>query len=163
MSCSVSFHPAMRRVIALPILGLLMLAQQGCIVASAVEGVGTITIATVKTAGQVAGAAVKATGHVAASTVSASGEVADTSVKTAAQLSREGAVVFFDPKSGTVWQTPWSAGLKMLAASQAAKVDVAFEAARVIRGARVAAQVASRSDVTLKAGDVVELAKPASL
>ena len=139
------------------------MAFSGCVVAGLVVGVGEVAVATVSTAGKVAGAAVKATGHVAASSVDASGEVGDSTLKLAAKLSQDGMVVFFDPKSGTVWRTPWSKGLKMLAASQTAQVGPALQAARVIRGAKAAAvEPKSVANLLVKSGDVVELARAPS-
>ena len=136
------------------------MACSGCLVAGLVVGVGEVAVATVSTAGKVAGAAVKATGHVAASTVDASGEVGDSSLKLAAKLSQDGMVVFFDPKSGAVWKTPWSKGLKMLAASRTAQVGPALQAARVIRGTQAAAvEPKNVANLLVKSGDVVELAR----
>ena len=136
------------------------MACSGCVVAGLVVGVGGVAVATVSTAGKVAGAAVKATGHVAASSLDASGEVGDASLKLAAKLSQDGMVVFFDPKSGAVWRTPWTKGLKMLAASQTAQVGPALQAARVIRGSQAAAvEPRNVANLPVKSGDVVELTR----
>ena len=130
----------------------------GCVVTGVIEGVGKVAVATVSTAGNIVGAAVKATGHVAASSVDASGEVTDSSVKFAAKLSQQGMVVFFDPKSGAVWKTPWSEGLRLLTASQTAQIGATLQAARVIRGATVVAtDKKTVADLLVKPGDVVEL------
>jgi hypothetical protein len=131
----------------------------GCLAAAVVTGVGALAVATVSTAGKVAGATVVAGGKVASAAISASADVSDAGVKAAGKLSRDGMVVFFDPKSGAVWQAPWTEGLKLLAASQAAQVDAAFHAARIIRGAQVIATEKQKpADLLLKSGDVVELA-----
>jgi hypothetical protein len=150
----------MRRI-AGPAAALSLLALlPGCIVAGVIEGAGTVAVAAVKTTGKLAGATAKAAGHVVASGVSASGDVASASVQTAAKLTKEGAVVFFDPQSGVVWETPWKEGLKLLAASQTAKVDAAFVAAKIIRkAAELPATGANTPGLLLESGDVVQLAR----
>jgi len=150
-----------RRLGVALVLAAAAVGLSGCVVTTVVTGVGKVAVATVSTAGQVAGAAVRATGHVAASSVDASGEVAESSLKVAAKLSQEGMVVFFDPKTGAVWKTPWSEGLKLLAASQTAQIGTALQVARVIRGAQVlAAEKKTIADLVVKSGDVVELTRP---
>lgn len=149
--------------IACSLAGLLAIGGvSGCIVSTVVAGVGQVAVATVSTAGQVAGAAVKATGHLAASSVDASGEVADSSLKVAAKLSQDGMIVFFDPKTGAMWRTPWVEGLKAYAASQTAQVSTAMQIARVVRNAQVvSAEKKKISELVLKSGDVIELAREA--
>jgi len=130
----------------------------GCLAVAVVTGVGAVAVATVSTAGKVAGATVVAGGKVVSSAITASSDVADSGVNAAAKLSKTGMVVFFDPKSGAVWQAPWQQGLKLVAASQAAQVGTAYQAARIIRGAQViAAEKKKAADLLMKSGDVVEL------
>jgi len=132
----------------------------GCLAAAVVTGVGALAVATVSTAGRVAGATVSAGGKVASSVISASSDVSDAGVKAAARLSRDGMVVFFDPRSGAAWQVPWAQGLKLLAATQAAPIGPALQAARIIRGAQIImAAKPQAADLLMKSGDVVELAQ----
>jgi hypothetical protein len=132
----------------------------GCLAAAVVTGVGALAVATVSTAGKVAGATVSAGGYVASSVISASSDVTDAGVKAAAKLSRDGMVVLFDPKSGTAWQVPWTQGLNLLGALQAAPIGPALEAARIIRGTQVIeAEKKKAADLAMKSGDVVELAQ----
>jgi hypothetical protein len=129
----------------------------GCI---AVVVAGKAVTTTVGVAADVTAATVRGTGKVAAAAVGASGDVADESVHVAAKLSKTGMVVFFDPKSGAVWEAPWRDGLKLFAAAEAAKIDVALTAVRVIRAGK-AFSAASNASVAVKSGDVVELARRA--
>jgi hypothetical protein len=151
----------LRRKFLLALLAVVHgLGLGGCLAAAVVTGVGAVAVATVSTAGKVAGATVSAGGKVASSMITASSDVTDAGVKAAGKLSRDGMVVFFDPKSGTAWQVPWMQGLKLLSAYQAAPIGPALQAARVIRGAQViAAEKQKAADLLMKSGDVVELAQ----
>jgi hypothetical protein len=111
----------------------------GCLVATVVSGAGSLAVTTVSTAGKVAGATLVAGGRVASSAITASADVTDASVKAAAKLSKDGMVVFFDPRTGAVWQAPWSEGLKLLVASQTAQIGAALQVVRIVRNAQVLA------------------------
>ena len=120
---------------------------------------GKAVSTTVGVAADVTVATVRGTGRVAAAAVGASGDVADESLRTAAKLSKKGAVVFFDATTGAVFETPWKAGLKLLAAADSAKVGAAFSVLRVIRGGKVIDSAGKVATFAVKPGDVVELAR----
>jgi hypothetical protein len=120
---------------------------------------GKAVTTTVGVAADVTVAAVRGTGKIAAAVVGASGDVADESVRTAAKLSKTGVVVFFDPKTGAVWEAPWREGLKLVAASELANFDVGMTAARVIRAGKAINVTGQAANIAVKSGDVVELAR----
>ena len=128
----------------------------GC---TAVVVAGKTVTTTVGVAADVTAATVRGTGKVAAAVVGASGDVADESLRTATKLSRTGSVVFFDPLTGVVFETPWKKGLKLLAAAESAKVGAAFSAVRIIRGGKAIAAAGQGATLTMKSGDVVELVR----
>jgi len=68
-------------------------------------------------------------------------------------------VVFFDPRTGAVWEAPWREGLKLVAAAELAKVDAALTAVRVIRAGRTLNAAGDGAKLVVHSGDVVELAK----
>jgi hypothetical protein len=148
-----------RKTIILLLAGTSSFGLGGCLVATVVSGAGSVAVATVSTAGKVAGATVAAGGKVASSAFGSSADATDAGVKAAAKFSKDGMVVFFDPKRGTVWQTPWSDGLKLLAASQAARIDTSVEVLCIVRNAKaVAVDRQKAADLPVKSGDVVEIA-----
>jgi hypothetical protein len=85
--------------------------------------------------------------------------VADESLRAATKLSKTGTVVFFDPRSGAVFETPWKDGLKLLGAAESAKVDAAYSAVRVIRAGKAIDSARPVATLAVQPGDVVELAR----
>lgn len=142
-------------LLALVVFSWLQLS--GCAAANLAGRAATTTIGI---AADVTAATVRGTGKVAAAAVGAGGDVADESIKVAAKLSKSGMVVFFDPKTGSTWEAPWKEGMKLLAASQLAKVDLALTALRVIRGGKVLGAAAEVAKLVVKSGDVIELLRP---
>jgi hypothetical protein len=131
-------------------------ALGGCLVASAVKGVGDVAVAGVEVAGKTTVAVAKTTGRVASAAV---GSGSADGVKAAAQLARAGLVTFFDPATGAVVRVAWQPGLTLAGAGAAAQVAVAARAVDVIRAGRIAyaATRAARPALPLAAGDVVRL------
>jgi hypothetical protein len=138
-------------------LGIVAPIFTGCTVLTVA---GKTVTTTVGVATDVTVATVRGTGKIAAAAVGASGDVADESVRVAAKLSKSGMVVFFDPKTGAVWEAPWRQGLKLYAAADAAKIDAAWYATRVIRGTKSIDAVGQATKLEVKSGDVIELARP---
>ena len=128
----------------------------GCV---AVKLAGKAVSTTVGVAADVTAATVRGTGKVAAAAVGASGDVADGSLRTAVKLAKTGMVVFFDPQTGAVFETPWKEGLQVLAAAEAAKIDPTFAVRRVIRGGKALAAAGPVGTLAVKSGDVVELGR----
>lgn len=131
----------------------------GCLVASAVKGVGDVAVAGVEVAGKTTVAVVKTTGHVAGAALGSGGEVAADGVKAAGKLARAGTITFLDTASGAVVRVPWQQGLTLVGAGAAAKVQVAARAVEVIRAGRIAYSASKRASgaVSLASGDVVRL------
>jgi hypothetical protein len=140
-------------------LGVLIGAAMVCSGCTAVTLAGKAVGTTVGVAADVTAATVRGTGRVAAAAIGATGNVTDESLRAAAKLSKTGSVVFFDPRSGAVFETPWHAGLKLLAAADSAKVGAAFSAVRVIRGGQAIDSAGQVATLAMKPGDVVELAR----
>lgn len=128
----------------------------GC---TAVIVAGKAVSTTVDVAADVTVATVRGTGKVAAAAVGVTGKHSDESLKTEARLSKSGSVVFFDPRSGAVFETPWKDGLKLLGAAESAKVDAAYSAVRVIRAGKAIDSARPAATLAMKPGDVVELAR----
>ena len=128
----------------------------GC---TAVVLAGKAASTTVGVAADVTAATVRGTGKVAAAAVSATGRHPDESLKAATRLAQRGSVVFFDPKTGAVFETPWQQGMLLPDAARAAKVDAIFSAVRVIREGKAIDSTGSIATLALKPGDVVELAR----
>jgi len=128
----------------------------GC---TAVTLTGKAVSTTVGVAADVTAATVRGTGKVAAAAVGATGKHSDESLKATARLSKKGSVVFFDPRSGAVFETPWKEGLILRAAADSAKVDPAFSAVRVIREGKAIDSARPVATLAMKSGDVVELAR----
>lgn len=126
----------------------------GC---TAANMAGRAASTTIGVAADVTAATVRGAGKVAAAAVSASGEVADESIRVASKLSKSGLVVFFDPKTGSTWEAPVKEGMKLLAASELAKVDVALKAARIIRSGKALQVVDAAAKLLVKSGDVIEM------
>ena len=119
----------------------------------------SLCASSVGVAADVTAATVRGTGTVAAAAVGATSNVTDESLRAAAQLSKTGSVVFFDPRTGAVFETPWKPGLKLLGAAGSAKVGTAFFAVRVIRGGQAIDPTGQVATLAVKPGDVVELAR----
>jgi hypothetical protein len=147
-----------RMVCLLDGLALLTLLS-GCVVAGVIDGVGTVAVATVKTTGRVVGATAATVGHAAGSAVPASDAAPSPDIQAAVKLSKEGAIIFFDPASGAVWEAPWRKGLTLQAASDTAKVETVFHAVKIIRKAKEVPGGAADTERPLNPGDVVELVR----
>ena len=128
----------------------------GC---TAVILAGKAVSTTVDVAADVTVATVRGTGKVAAAAVGATSNVADESLRAATKLSKTGTVVFFDPRSGAVFETPWKDGLKLLGAAESAKGDAAYSAVRVIRAGKAIDSARPVATLAVQPGDVVELAR----
>ena len=128
----------------------------GC---SAAALAGKAATTTIGVAADVTAATVRGSGKIAAAAVGASGDVADESIRVAAKLSKSGMVVFFDPKTGAVWEAPWKEGLKLLAAAEMAKLDAALTVVRVIRAGKAISAAANAAQQEVRSGDVVELVR----
>lgn len=120
---------------------------------------GRAASTTIGVAADVTAATVRGTGKVAAAAIGAGGDVTDESIKVAAKLSKSGMVVFFDSKTGATWEAPWTEGLKLLAASEMAKVDLALKAVRVIRAGKGISAAGEVAKLLVKSGDVIELVR----
>ena len=128
----------------------------GC---TAVVVAGKTVSTTVGVAADVTTATVRGTAKVAAAAVGATSNVTDESLKAAGRLSKTGSVVFFYPRTGVVFETPWKQGLKLLGAAESAKVDAAFSAVRVIREGKSIDSAGQIATLAVKPGDVVELVR----
>lgn len=141
---------------ALAIVAALGFFAAGCTV---ITVTGKAVSTTVGAATDVTAAAVRGTGHVAAAAVGATGDVADEGVRVAGKLSKSGMVVFFDPHSGSRFETPWIDGMKLLGAAASAKVEAGYGAARIIRAGKAITALGPATSFPVKAGDVVELVR----
>lgn len=149
--------PVPTRLLLMALAPALVLGGGGC---SAAALAGKAATTSIGIAADVTAATVRGTGKVAAAAVGAGGDVADESIKVAAKLSKTGMVVFFDPKTGLTWEAPWKEGLKLLAASEMAKVDMAMTAVRIIRaGKAINAKAGEAAKLAVKSGDVIEFSK----
>ena len=140
-------------------LGALLAAAAICGGCTAVNLAGKAVSTTIGVTADVTAATVRGTGKVAAAAVGATGKHSDESLKAAARLSKTGSVVFYDPRSGAVFETPWKEDLKLLTAAEAAKVDAAFSAVRVIREGKAIDSTGQVATMAVKPGDVVELTR----
>ena len=139
-------------------LGALTGAATVCGGCTAVTLAGKAVSTTVGVAADVTAATVRGTGTVAAAAVGATSNVTDESLQAVARLSQTGSVVFFDPRTGAVFETPWKEGMRLLGAAESAKVDAAFSAVRVIRKGQAIDSAGQVATLAVKPGDVVELA-----
>jgi hypothetical protein len=139
--------------------GALIGAATVCGGCTAVTLAGKAVSTTVGVAADVTAATVRGTGTVAAAAVGATSNVTDESLRAAARLSQTGSVVFFDPRTGAVFETPWHEGMRLLGAAAAAKVDAAFSVVRVIRKGKAIDSAGPIATLAVKPGDVVELAR----
>ena len=128
----------------------------GC---TAVTLTGKAVSTTVGVAADVTAATVRGTGTVAAAAVGATSNVTDESLQAVARLSQTGSVVFFDPRTGAVFETPWKEGMRLLGAAESAKVDAAYSAVRVIRAGKAIDSARPVATLAVQPGDVVELAR----
>jgi hypothetical protein len=140
-------------------IGALIGAATICGGCTAVTLAGKAVSTTVGVAADVTAATVRGTGTVAAAAVGATSNVTDESLRAAARLSKTGSVVFFDPRTGAVFETPWKEGMRLLGAAESAKVDAAFSAVRVIRKGQAIDSAGQVATLAVKPGDVVELAR----
>jgi len=140
-------------------LGALIGAATICGGCTAVTLGGKAVSTTVGVAADVTAATVRGTGTVAAAAVGATSKHSDESLRAASRRSKPGSVVFFDPRTGAVFETPWRQGLKLPGAAGSAKVGTAFFAVRVIRGGQVIDPTGQVATFEVKPGDVVELAR----
>jgi hypothetical protein len=139
--------------------GALIGAATVCGGCTAVTLAGKAVSTTVGVAADVTAATVRGTGTVAAAAVGATSNVTDESLRAAARLSKTGSLIFFDPRTGAVFETPWQEGMRLLGAAESAKVDAAFSAVRVIRKGRAMDSTGPIAALAVKPGDVVELAR----
>jgi hypothetical protein len=140
-------------------IGALIGAATICAGCTAVTLAGKAVSTTIVVAADVTAATVRGTGTVAGAAVGAASKHSDESLKVAARLSKKGSVVFFDPRSGAVFETPWTEGMRLMAAAESAKVDPAFSAVRVIREGKAIDSAGPVATLAVKPGDVVELAR----
>jgi len=140
-------------------LGALTGAATVCGGCTAVTLAGKAVSTTVGVAADVTAATVRGTGTVAAAAVGATSNVTDESLQAVARLSQTGSVVFFDPRTGAVFETPWHEGMRLLGAAASAKVDAAFSAVRVIRKGKAIDFAGPIATLAVKPGDVVEIAR----
>ena len=140
-------------------LGALIGAATICGGCTAVTLGGKAVSTTVGVAADVTAATVRGTGTVAAAAVNAGSKRSDESLRAASKLSKKGSVVFFDPRTGAVFETPWKQGLKLLGAAESAKVGAAFFAVRVIREGNAIDPTGQVATLAVKPGDVVALAR----
>lgn len=130
-------------------------AGTGCRV---VKFAGKTTLATVSTTTEVAATAVRCTGKITCTAAEVSAGVATSGIKAAARLSKQGAVVFFNPQAGLVAELRWRKNLTLLAAARLAGMDGALRAVKVIRAGHVLDASRYGSKLVLSAGDVIEVA-----
>ena len=140
-------------------IGALIGAATICGGCTAVTLGGKAVSTTVGVAAGVTAATMRGTGTVAAAAVGATSKHSDESLRVASRLSKPGSVVFFDPRTGAVFETPWKQGFKLLGAAGSAKVGTAFFAVRVIRGGQAIDPTGQVATLAVKPGDVVELAR----
>jgi hypothetical protein len=140
-------------------VGSLLGAATICGGCTAVTLAGKTVTTTVGVAADVTAATVRGTGTVAVAAVSATSNVTDESLRAAARLSKTGSVVFFYPKTGAVFETPWKEGMNLLTAAESAKVGAVFTAVRVVRKGNAIHSSGPVATLAVKPGDVVELAR----
>ena len=135
-------------------LVVVIVSGHGC---KAVKFVGKTTAATVSATADVTSVAVRDTGKIACTAADVSLDVASFGIKEAAKLSKRGAVVFFNPRTGLVVELPWRKNLTLLAATQVAGLSGATQAVRLIRAGQAIEAARREAQLVLAPGDVVEL------
>ena len=152
-------RPTLREVMFLrqPTLFALIAALtvgHGC---KAVKFTGRTTAAAVSATTDVTAAAVRGTGKIALTAADVSLDIASAGIKAAAKLSKKGAVVFFNPRTGVVAELPWNKNLTLLAATQVVGLGEATQVVRLIRAGQAIATTRREAQLVLAPGDVVEL------
>ncbi len=147
------------RVTTLLVVTALVTIGTGCSVAKVA---GKATVATLSLTTDVTSATVRGTGKITYTAADVSFHLAKGGISAAAKLSKHGAVVFFDPRTGVVAELPWSKELTLLAAKQLAGVEGVSQAVRIIRAGRTIETARGAINPVLASGDVIELAAQAS-
>ena len=149
---------------AVSLAGLAMAAGApfgGCLAYQVVSAPVKVAGAAVVVAGETAGAVVTTTGKVAVSAVRAAGAVGSGGLDAAGRLGQAGMVTLADTAAGTVVRVPWSPGLTLAGAGNAAHVSLAQRAVEVVRAGKIVytAMRPTGEGAALVSGDVVRLGR----
>ncbi len=151
----------LRRVAFIVALALLLAACGGP--SQAIYTTGSVLTKTVTTTGSVAGKTAFVAGKVATTTATTA---VKTGVNAAAGIAKSAVVTFIDSSTGVAKQLPYAEGMKLYAASEMAKVNLALKSIQILRGSQVfTASSRDRkpgTDIPLQPGDVIKFASLAS-
>lgn len=133
----------------------------GCLAYQVVSAPVKVAGTAVVVVGETAGAVVTTTGKIAVSAVRAAGNAGSSGIDAAGRLAQAGMVTFADTATGTVVRVPWSQGLTLAGASQAANLGLAKRTVDVVRAGKVvyAATKPTGEGAVLASGDVVRVGK----